>query len=163
MDIVGFVDDFLAPGTEVADGKVVLGVSSQLHELAAAHAVRDVIVVQNAVPWETYRDVLQQATQVNRFDLLLSPGFYEILATGVQVTTGGFVPLLRVEKARITGIDCVVKTALDVTLGTLLLIITLPVTLFSGIALWLSVGNPILHRYEVVGLGGRPFLTMKFR
>ena len=163
MEIIGFVDDFLPPGTEVTEGKFVLGVASQLHELVAAHGVGDVIVIQNGVAWETYRDVLHQAALVNNFELLLSPGFYEILATGVQVTTGGFVPLLRVDKARITGMDSVMKASLDFSLGILLLILTSPLMLLCGIALWLSVGHPIFQRHEVIGLGGRTFRTTKFR
>ena len=163
MEIIGFVDDFLPPGAEVIEGKFVLGASSQLYELVVAHGVGRVIVIQNGVAWETYRDILQQAVLPNHFELLLSPGFYEILATGVQVTTGGFVPLLRVNKARITGPDLVLKTSMDFSLGTLLLIVASPIILLSAIALWLSAGRPIFQRYEVIGLGGRSFRTTKFR
>jgi lipopolysaccharide/colanic/teichoic acid biosynthesis glycosyltransferase len=163
MEVVGFVDDFLPPGTEVISGKAVLAAANQLQEVAAAHRVGCVIVIQNGVAWETYRDILQQASLLNHFELLLSPGFYEILTTGVQVTSGGFVPLLRVNKARITGIDLALKTAMDFSLGFLLLILTSPVMLFCGAALWVSAGQSVFYRYEVLGLGGRPFHTTKFR
>ncbi len=162
MEVVGFVDDFLPPGTEVIRGKTVLAAANQLQEVAAAHRVGCVILIQNGVAWETYRDILQQASLLNHFELLLSPGFYEILTTGVQVTSGGFVPLLRVNKARITGIDLALKTAMDFSVGFLLLILTSPVMLLSGLLLWLS-GQPVFYRYEVLGLGGQTFHTTKFR
>lgn len=162
MEIVGFVDDFLPPGTEVIRGKTVLAAANQLQEMAAAHRVGCVIVIQNGVAWETYREILQQALLLNHFELMLSPGFYEILTTGVQVTSGGFVPLLRVNKARITGIDLALKTATDFSVGFLLLILTSPVMLLSGLILWLS-GQPVFYRYEVLGLGGQTFRTTKFR
>jgi len=163
MEVVGFVDDFLPCGTEVTEGKSVLAAANQLQEVIAAYKVGCVIVIQNGVSWETYRDILQQASLFNHFDLLLSPGFYEVLMTGVQVTTGGFVPLLRVNKARITGVDLALKTSLDFSLGFVLLVLASPIMLFSGLALWLSAGRPIFYRYEVLGLGGQPFRTIKFR
>jgi lipopolysaccharide/colanic/teichoic acid biosynthesis glycosyltransferase len=163
IQIVGFVDDFLPVGTPVLDDLVVLGVPRQVHELASRHQVEQVILVPNAVAWETFQEIVEQAGEVNGYELQLSPGFYEILTANVEVTHRAFVPLLRVQPARIVGIDLLLKTILDYGLGAVLALLTLPLALLVGLAIWLSDGRPVLERHQVLGMQGKPFYTRKFR
>jgi lipopolysaccharide/colanic/teichoic acid biosynthesis glycosyltransferase len=106
---------------------------------------------------------MQQAALTDSFEVQLSPGFYEILTTSVQVTHKAFVPLLRVEQARITGIDLMLKVVLDYGLGLLLVLLTLPLTLLLGLAIGPTGGWPIIERQQVYGLGGSLFRTTRFR
>lgn len=163
VEVVGFIDEFLPAQMEVIDGKRVLGTPDQVHEVALQYGVSQVILLPNAVAWETFEYLLRQASLPNGFELHMSPGYYEILTTGVHVVDKGFTPLLRVESARIVGSDCVLKTALDLALGTLLLVVSSPIILCLSVALWLCDGRPIFERHEVFGLGGRTFRTRKFR
>ena len=55
------------------------------------------------------------------------------------------------------------KRALDVTAGTLGLVLTAPVMLGLAAAIKLESPGPALFRQQRVGLGGRPFLLYKFR
>jgi lipopolysaccharide/colanic/teichoic acid biosynthesis glycosyltransferase len=45
--------------------------------------------------------------------------------------------------------------------GLLLLLLALLLALI-GLAVWIASGWPILYRWQVVGLGGRPFTGYKF-
>lgn len=58
-----------------------------------------------------------------------------------------------------------VKRALDLVVSGLLLIISLPVMLLSGIAILIESGPglPIFYRQERIGFGGRPIIIFKFR
>ncbi|MFC2030403.1 sugar transferase [Chloroflexota bacterium] len=161
--IVGFVDDFLPAGTPVTADLAVLGTPRQLGELAARHGVEQVIVLPNAVAWETFREIMEQAGEANGYELQLSPGFYEILTASVEVTHKAFVPLLRVRPARITGIDLMLKTALDYGLGAVLALLALPLMLPLALSIWLTDGRPLLERHGVLGLQGKAFYTHKFR
>jgi lipopolysaccharide/colanic/teichoic acid biosynthesis glycosyltransferase len=38
-----------------------------------------------------------------------------------------------------------------------------PLLVLVGLAVWIASGRPILYRWQVVGLGGRPFSGYKFR
>jgi lipopolysaccharide/colanic/teichoic acid biosynthesis glycosyltransferase len=161
--LVGFVDDFLPTGSAVSEGLTVLGTPQQLGELAARHEVEQVIVLPNAVAWETYQEIMEHAGLANGYEVQLSPGFYEILTASVEVTHRAFVPLLRVRPARITGLDLMLKTGLDYGLGAVLVVLALPLMLPIALAIWLVEGRPVLERHEMLGLGGRVFSTHKFR
>ena len=161
--IVGFVDEFMPPGTPVLDDLAVLGNTRQLHELTAAHQVEQVILLSNAVTWESFQEVMAGAGFANGYQLRLSPGFYEILTANVQVTHQAFVPLLHVDQARLSGLDWVFKTLLDFGLGALLLVCSLPLGLLIALAILLSDGRPLFTRHKVLGIKGLPFWTIKFR
>ena len=161
--IVGFVDEFLPPGTPVVDDLTVLGTPGQIHQLSAAHAVEQIILLSNAVTWETFQEIMKTACQINGYEMHLSPGFYEIVTANVQVTHKAFVPLLRVDQARITGLDKILKLLLDYTLGPLLALVALIPAILIAAAIFLTDGRPIFVRHRVPGLGGTPFLTLKFR
>ena len=163
VQIVGFLDEFLPVGTRVAGDLTVLGTPKQIHELAHAHEVEQIILPPNAVTWETFQDLMKHAGKIHGYEMHISPGFYEIATANVQVTHKAFVPLLRVEQARITGIDKILKLTLDFTLGSVLALISLPIMILIGGLILLTDGRPVFVRPQVNGLGGKPFRTLKFR
>lgn len=55
------------------------------------------------------------------------------------------------------------KRLLDVAISLLLLIILSPLLLAIALAIRLSSGSPVLYDWNVVGQGGRPFSSHKFR
>ncbi|MBK9096266.1 MAG: sugar transferase [Anaerolineae bacterium] len=167
LEVVGFLDDFLPLGARVGEAArgnalEVLGTPAMLHEVARRYDVREVIVVSTAVAWETFQNLMQQATAPSRFDILLSPGYYDILATSVEVSYRDFVPLLRVNKMRLTGFDALFKAALDFGLGLLAAIVLAPLALLLAVAIRLSTSEPILERHKVWGARGSSFITYKF-
>jgi sugar transferase (PEP-CTERM system associated) len=57
----------------------------------------------------------------------------------------------------------IVKRIFDVTVSSLLLLLTLPVFVLTALLVWLESGSPILYRQERVGENGRIFNVLKFR
>ena len=185
VEIVGFIDDFLPPGTPVAlDDQPargasndprrrdpaptmlrVLGGPDRLHEVAQSLDVRQIVVVTNAVAWETFQELMAELN-VNAgrasYEIKLSPGFYEILTTGVQVTHDANVPLLLVNRQRITGVDKLLKGALDYSLALINLVIAAPLMALIAAALRLGSRGPVVDRHLVLACGGGTFTTWKF-
>ncbi len=56
-----------------------------------------------------------------------------------------------------------VDRMLDLTLGTLLLIVSLPAMAFSAALVFVTSGRPVLFRQQRIGKGGVPFEILKFR
>jgi len=162
-EVVGFVDDFVPTGTRVTEHLRVLGSPRYLGRIAHEKGVREVIIVPNAVAWETFDEVIRQCAQRNGFDIKMAPGFYQTLASGVEVVNRGFVPLLAVQQMRITGIDAVLKTLLDYVGGGLALLFCTPVMLLIAVGLKLTaLRRPLFFSPRVYGRGGELFITWKF-
>jgi lipopolysaccharide/colanic/teichoic acid biosynthesis glycosyltransferase len=171
VDVIGFIDDFLPLGAPVPipdqlDAPLrVLGGPDRLHDVARQHKVDEVVVVSNAVAWETFQEIMQRLSvnpQEAPFEIKLSPGFYEILTTGVQVTQVAYVPLLLVNRERITGPDKLLKNGLDYGLALLNFIVAAPLMGIIALVLRLTTGGPVIERHRVLACGGGEFTTWKF-
>lgn len=57
----------------------------------------------------------------------------------------------------------IVKRAMDLLLGTFLVILLAPVMGAIAVSIWAMEGRPILYTWRVAGKGGRPFRSWKFR
>ena len=57
----------------------------------------------------------------------------------------------------------VVKRGVDIVLGSLMILLTLPLSLLSVLAIKLTSRGPVFFRQERAGLDGRPFTMYKFR
>lgn len=170
VDVVGFIDDFLPVGAPVplGDGEAtlrVLGGPDRLHDVARHYQIDEVVLVSNAVAWETFQEIMQRLSvspEQAPFEIKLSPGFYEILTTGVQVTQLAYVPLLLVNRERITGPDKMLKNGLDYGLGLLNLLLAAPLMGLIALVLRLTSDGPVIERHRVLACGGGEFTTWKF-
>ena len=164
IQIVGFVDDYLPRDSEVIDRLRVLERPTALARVAREMGATDAIVVQGAIAWESFMEIITQSvSSLDGLEIKLSPGFYEIMSTGVRLTQDGFVPLLALEKKRITGLDAVLKTLLDWSVSLVVLALSSP--LFSLLVLLVKSTSPgpALQPYAVLGVREKPFTTWKFR
>jgi len=55
------------------------------------------------------------------------------------------------------------KRLLDVSVALVALVIVAPVLAVASLAIWLTMGTPVLFRQERAGRGGVPFALLKFR
>jgi len=163
LQLIGFVDDALRPGTEVLNGLRVLGPARELEALVREHGVSELVVATTALPRSTLLDIFQQYGTSPLANIRLSSGLFEILTTGVQVKEMGYVPLVSLNKVRLTGIDVVLKAALDYIITIPALILISPLLFIIAILIKLDSPGPVIYRRRVLGMGGREFDALKFR
>jgi exopolysaccharide biosynthesis polyprenyl glycosylphosphotransferase len=100
------------------------------------------------------------STDVN---LRLSSGLFEVITTGLQVDEVASVPLMRVNQVRLMGVDWVFKTALDIVMAVVMLLVFLPVMAVIALVIRLDSPGKVFYRRQVMGLNGAQFLAYKFR
>ncbi len=164
IQVVGFLDDFLPRDMRVLGNLRVLGRPSALARVARETGATQAIVVQGAMAWESFAEIITQSiSTLDGLEIKLSPGFYEIMATGVRLTQEGFVPLLALEKNRITGLDAALKNSLDYSLGLFFAILATPSILFVALLVKIVSPGRVFDPYPVLGLREKQFTTWKFR
>ena len=161
--VMGFVDDSLPKGTEVLPGLRVLGSSGALRGLVHELGVRQLTISSSAVSREKLLELFQTFGRSDDVVLRLSSGLFEILTTGLRVKNLGHVPLLSVDRVRLSGADVALKTILDYVGAAVLVLLLSPFFLAIGIAIKLSSPGPVFHRRRVLGVGGKEFDALKFR
>ncbi len=164
VQVIGFLDDYLPRDTRVVDDLRVLDRPTALARVAREEHASEAIVVQGAIAWESFMEIItQSALTLDDLEIKLSPGFYEIMATGVRLSHDGFVPLLALEKNRITGVDALLKGLLDYSVALAGVIILSPLLALIALLVKSILRGAVLEPHLVLGVREKPFTTWKFR
>ncbi|MGD1991554.1 MAG: sugar transferase [Anaerolineae bacterium] len=162
VEVVGFIDPSLPPGTEI-DGVPVLGGLDALDRQVERLGVDEVIIIPTALRRRKLLDFYRDWGTDDRVRVSLSSGLYELFTTGVQVREVGYVPLLHLNRLRITGLDALMKSALDYGGALVGMVLLSPLFLLVALLVRIDSPGPVIYRRRVVGLYGRTFDAYKFR
>ena len=163
LALIGFLDDGLPLRAEVVSGLRVLGPIDALPDLVASRRVSEVILVPDAIPRDRLVSIFQAYGTAPNISMRLASGLYEIMTTGMRVREFGNVPLLSLDRVRLTGMSALLKAVLDYALALAGLIVLSPLLLLVTLLIKLDSPGPVIYRRRVVGLGGRSFDAYKFR
>jgi exopolysaccharide biosynthesis polyprenyl glycosylphosphotransferase len=162
--IVGFIDKKFPIGARVLNDLYVLGTVDQLGELIKRHDIEELILASSAISSrDRILEIFQKYGVSSDVNVRMSSGLYEIITTGLTVKEFAYVPLVGVNKVRLTGVDEFLKYSMDILLAIPALILLGPVLLMIALAIKLETSGPIIYRRRVMGMNGEEFDAFKFR
>jgi exopolysaccharide biosynthesis polyprenyl glycosylphosphotransferase len=161
--IVGFVDDDLPIGGEVLPGVPVLGSVRSFEAIVEQTGADTAIIADTAMVRDKLAAVYGAMEALRRLEVCLAPGLFELLTIGVQVREQGSVPLLTLNKTRITGLHALTKNLIDRVGAGLGLLLLSPLFALVALLIHLDSPGPIIYRRRVVGASNRTFDAFKFR
>lgn len=153
---------YLADG-ETAGSVPRLGGFCDLEAVLNQYEISQLVLVSSALGREQIADIYTGVGLRPDVDVHLTSGLYEVITTGLAVKQFGHVPLVRVNRVQLTGLDLVLKTAVDMLVGGLALLILSPLFIALALVVKLTSQGPAIYRRRVVGLNGREFDAFKFR
>jgi exopolysaccharide biosynthesis polyprenyl glycosylphosphotransferase len=164
LDVIGFVDKKFKPGTLLFGNMRVLGDMEQLEEVIQGYGVEELVLASSAISsHDKMLEIFQRYGVNSGVNVRMSSGLYEIITTGLTVKEFAYVPLVGVNKVRLTGLDTFVKFAADLLITIPAMILLLPIMLIIGLAIKLDSPGAVLHRRRVMGVNKRQFDALKFR
>lgn len=163
LHVLGYLDDQCEIGTRVYKGLHVLGTFARLDELVRKYRVEELVIASSAVSRQSLLDVFERYGTRSDIQLRLSSGLFEVITTGLDVKEVAYVPLIGINRVRLTGADLVIKTIVDYTVATMSLLLLSPLMVLIAIAVKMSSPGPIFYRRRVMGLNGSQFYALKFR
>lgn len=161
LQMMGLVQT--AQGESILPGAALLGSLDDLPELVQRTGATEVIVATTAVTRDELIHIAALLKGLPQTQLKLSSGLYEVLTTGMEITTRNSVPLMSLNNLRLTRTEMMAKSALDYGLILAALPVLLPVFAILALLVRLSSPGPVLHRRRVMGVGGKEFDAFKFR
>ncbi|HUL03247.1 MAG TPA: sugar transferase [Gemmatimonadales bacterium] len=155
--VLGFLDDYQRPGTEIVPGVSVVGHPASVLEQAQLLGADEVIIIAGALAWESQRLLAEMVTRPDApIDARISPTFYDLLTTSAELSHVAYVPMLSLTHTRLSGLNSLAKTAVDQACAATLLLLFLPFWAYS----WARARArhvPMFEKQEVLGVGGKPF------
>jgi exopolysaccharide biosynthesis polyprenyl glycosylphosphotransferase len=159
---IGFLDK--EPLEEV-DGSLrlpVLGASWDFDRIAAEHGVGQVIVTFSTAPSEVLLRLVTRCEELG-IAVTLVPRLFEKVTERLSIEYLGGLPLITSHPSNPRGWQFAVKYAIDRAVALVFICLLAPVLLVCAVAVWISLGRPVLFRQWRVGCDGRLFEMLKFR
>jgi len=164
LEVIGFVDKKLKPGTVLFDNVRVLGNTDQLDDIVREYDIEELILASSAISsHDKMLDIFQNYGVDSKVNVRMSSGLYEIITTGLTVKEFAYVPLVGVNKVRLAGMNRLMKILLDYCVVVPGLILISPLLLLIAILIKLDSPGTVIHRRRVMGVNGRVFDAYKFR
>jgi exopolysaccharide biosynthesis polyprenyl glycosylphosphotransferase len=164
LHIVGFVDKKEPMTSPLFHGLPCLGPVEQLGKIIERYSIGEVILASSAFSTRDYLlDIFRTYGVAEKLNIRMSSGLYEILTTRLSINEIAYVPLVYVNKVRLSGVDNVLKFIFDYLVTIVGLIFLAPFLLLIGYCIKMSSPGPVLHRRLVMGLNGKQFYALKFR
>jgi len=162
--ILGFIDKKFPVGTQVLRNLYVLGSVDHLGELIKRYDIEELILASSAISSrDRMLEIFQKFGISSSVNVRMSSGLYEIITTGLTVKEFAYVPLVGVNKVRLTGVDEFLKYSLDMLITLPALILLAPIMFLISLLIKLDSPGPIIHRRRVMGMHGDEFDAFKFR
>lgn len=164
LHLVGFVDKKEPAATPLFHNLVCLGSVDELGEIIQRHNIGEVILASSAISTRDYLlEIFKRYGVSDTVNIRMSSGLYEVITTGLTVNEFAYVPLVYVNKVRLTGSDTFLKLVLDYFITFTGLILISPLLALIVLLVRFSSPGPILHKRLVMGINGRQFYALKFR
>lgn len=155
--------DAISEGTgETALGPC-LGSPDDLPALLKDGRIDDIILASSGHSWQTRLIDALAGTRPDPTNILLLPDPFESLIGRMRYRWVHDLPLIEVVRESEWRINWPLKRLLDLAVGSLLLLLALPVLGLCALAVRLTSAGPILYRQTRVGRGRRPFTLYKLR
>jgi exopolysaccharide biosynthesis polyprenyl glycosylphosphotransferase len=161
-DVIGFLDDHVSDVVQV-DGLPVLGSVAAIQQVVARRGVEEVLISLGALTRAQVITIYDTFGTDESLEIRFSPGMFEILTTGAWVREWGSVPLVSINKVRLSDAETVAKNFFDLMLAALAFVLLSPVLIIIALFVSMDSPGPIFHHRRVLGRGGREFDALKFR
>jgi exopolysaccharide biosynthesis polyprenyl glycosylphosphotransferase len=163
LNLLGFLDDQTELGKPVITGLKVVGRIEDIGKMVEKYHVSEIILVTSQMPKGQVLDIFQRYGTSREVRLRMSSGLFDLLNTGLTIKEMGNIPLIGVNRVRLTGAETLAKRLIDIAAGLAALVIGSPIFLALALAVKLDSPGPIVYRRRVMGLNGSQFDAFKFR
>jgi exopolysaccharide biosynthesis polyprenyl glycosylphosphotransferase len=143
-------------------GSVPAGDEEALAATLAGTQVDELIVADSGLSEQQLLDVVELAHR-RAVKVRVAPKTTELLVERGQYVPGQGVPLFELRPPVFAGTDWVVKRGFDLIVGSLVIVVGLPLWLLIAAAIELTSKGPVFYADRRIGLGEREFGMLKFR
>jgi exopolysaccharide biosynthesis polyprenyl glycosylphosphotransferase len=162
FNIIGFLDDHPAKGeTDIGRFKA-LGSLDNLANVMEEESIEEVIIT---LPWQYHRKIIQVMAHCERQNVRarIVPDMFQMTVSHMHVEEIAGVPMIGIKEIGISGLNQLVKRAIDVGSSALALFLFAPLMALVALMIKMDSPGPVLFRQERVGKNGQRFTLYKFR
>ncbi len=142
-------------------GVPILGNFADLETIVTNYHPDQIIEADPDLSHEKIMAIIDVANE-HHIDFIFAPNLFEVLATNVEISTIGGIPLLELKRTPLDGWGKILKRWMDVVVCLILLIPFAVIYVIIGLLIKLQDGGPVLFAHKRISMG-KPFDMYKFR
>ncbi|CAG0936615.1 undecaprenyl-phosphate galactose phosphotransferase [Thermoflexales bacterium] len=160
--VVALVDDHVDRSALAIGPVPAIEGTQRLPQIIVEKSIDEVIV---ALPWSDHQRILDIFRLCEQLGVRARtvPDLFQLSLNRVDVEDLGGVPVIGLKAASIRGANLIVKRAMDVGLGSAMLLIASPLMILFAVAIKMDSPGPVIFRQKRVGVRGQEFVVFKFR
>ncbi len=162
LDFAGFISIGFSEKNKSYDGVNSLGSIDDIAKLIDEYDVKEIILALEKSDDDTLINLISRCESKN-VGIKIVPDLYSILSGQVKTSQIYGIPLIDIMPELMPEWEKKLKRIFDMIISFLILIITLPVTILTSIAIKLDSKGAIFFMQERCGLDGTIFKIIKFR
>ncbi len=162
LNLVGFVDDDPDQRDPSIERHRVLGGFNDLERLVGVHKISEVFIAMPEAPEDTVMRLVEECERLGVVYKIV-PRFYHLLAFKVKIETLDSIPLITRPERRPSLLQATGRRALDLVMGSLVILLSAPVLLATAILIKRESPGPVFFVQSRIGRDGKPFPMIKFR
>jgi putative colanic acid biosysnthesis UDP-glucose lipid carrier transferase len=162
LDVIGFYDDDAATHDSLVAGKRVFGAAEHLAQDVAARGIDQVWIALPLRAELRVREILALLRN-SAVEIRFVPDIFGFHLLNHSISEVAGLPVLSLTATPMAGFARLAKLMEDALLGTLFVIVTLPLMAVIAIGVKLSSPGPVLYRQARVTWNGAEFAMLKFR
>ena len=157
----GYFDDRKSTRIGTLDGPL-LGNVGDVPDYVRRHGIQCVYV---SLPMAAQPRMLQLIRELRdtTSSVYFVPDFFVFDLVQARFDYLGGIPIIAVRETPLHGVNALVKRAMDLILGTLILLVVAPVMLAIALAVKLDSPGPAIFRQRRYGVDGSEIVVLKFR
>ncbi len=162
LQVLGYLDDDADKQGKSIDGRPVLGTTSEIESVVAAHSVEEVVM---ALPLRAHEQLVEMCGKLQMMGVrvYVIPDLFALSFPNATLDGFGGIPVIYLGQSGAFLWHRLIKRTFDTVVATLSVLLVAPlILLIAGLVKWTSSG-PILYRQQRIGEGGRAFVMYKFR
>jgi exopolysaccharide biosynthesis polyprenyl glycosylphosphotransferase len=162
FQVRGVLDDNRATGSQFA-GVPVVGRVDDLPAKARELGADQVFIAMADHDRGRVAHLIKQCED-QQLEFKVIPDLLDIMSTRTEVNSLDGLPLVGVRRSQLTGLNSVVKRAIDVVVSVIaLVILALPMLVVGLLIKITSPRGPVVFKQERIGMRRQPFVVYKFR
>lgn len=160
--LLGFIDDRVERFGPKVEGVPLLGDTGKLIRLIQSGKVDQVMV---ALPWAAVRRMEQILAVLRSYSVtvLLVPDMSAFRYAGNRISEVGGMPMFNVSDFPLRGWSPVVKRAEDLVIGSIMLVVLMPLLLLIALLIKLDSKGPVFFKQKRYGYNNVLIKVYKFR
>lgn len=144
------------------EGVPVVDTYESIKEVVNKYNAREVILALEKYENDVLINVVSNVETEN-ISLKIIPDLYEIISGQARTSQLYGFPLIDIMPQLMPEWEKKIKRVMDVVFSLILIVLSSPVTIATGIAIKLESKGPVLYKQERSGLNGKVFKVLKFR